>query len=109
MTFSVPPNQNHHLMTSCMVHVRLDCAFPSFSLQHFSSGGGLCCCCERCHFVRRWTDDHSSDGGESGSDDCVGTEYCKLCEWPQTGEGSSTSKACSSEKRTHRVHLLYSG
>jgi hypothetical protein len=35
------------------------------------------------------TDDHSSDGEEGGSDDCVGTEYCKFCEWPQTGEGSS--------------------
>jgi len=56
MTFSVPPNQNHHLMTSCMAHVRLGCAFPSFSLQHFCPGGGLCHRCERCHFVRRWRD-----------------------------------------------------
>jgi hypothetical protein len=41
------------LMTSCMVHVRLSCAFPSFSLQHSSPGNGWCLRCERCHFVRR--------------------------------------------------------
>jgi hypothetical protein len=35
------------------------------------------------------TDYHSSYGEESGSDDCVGIEYCKFCEWPQTSEGSS--------------------
>src|SRR5216684_5286174 len=64
MTFSVPPNQNYHLMTSCMAYVRLGCTFPSFSLQHFSPGGGLCRCCERCHFVR-WRRD-SSDSEESG-------------------------------------------
>jgi hypothetical protein len=90
MTFSVPPNQNYHLMTSCMAHVSsamLSCPSPSSTSVRVvacvaavsgvaSRGGGE-------------TDDHSSDGEESGPDDCVGTKYCKFCERPQTGEGSS--------------------
>lgn len=35
------------------------------------------------------TDDDGSDGEDSGSEDCVGTEYWESCERLQTGGGSS--------------------
>ena len=34
-------------------------------------------------------DGDGSDGDESGSEDCVGTEFCEPCEWLRTGRASS--------------------
>ena len=34
-------------------------------------------------------DEDGSDAGDSGSEDCVGMEYCESCEWLRTDGGSS--------------------
>jgi hypothetical protein len=74
---------------------KLGCAFPSFSLQHFSPGGGLCRFREAAE--RQMTT--AQIGEDSGSDDCVGTEYCKFCERPQRESGTRGSRGLVPEMR----------